>query len=292
MSHDLTTSEIVLVPVVGNKDSNIVISTGSFINGQVIQGDKLYVNQSSSYLSATLKFLQECTQSFDSSHDVNHGISVFFLTIQILDQLYPVGTAHKYNVDKATLASLLHDTRDHKYPDCVSQDVIDTFLDNCVGETDRRAIVTMIENVSWSKRARGRKTPEDASSVFLSNIVSSVDDLSAEDKVILTAIQDADQITAIGKVGILRCEDFAYARHLDQKKASGSLSPPGVKSWGHIPVIVSNVRKYADEKLLRLYPEKWITTVPGRLIAEPLHAEMVEFMKTYQGSIKLQRSIE
>jgi hypothetical protein len=77
-----------------------------------------------------------------------------------------------------------------------------------------------------------------------------------------------------------------YARYLEDKENNASVanSKVGILSWGHIPMIVRRVQVHAKEKLLRLLPEGWISTAPGRAIAEPLHDQMVEYLKVYQGT--------
>ncbi len=81
--------------------------------------------------------------------------------------------------------------------------------------------------------------------------------LSPEDSLIRTIIADADRLEAIGRVGLRRCIQYELKLH------------PGEP----MDKVVQQVVQHSHDKLLRLYPEKYIKTASARKIAAVLHDE-------------------
>ena len=96
----------------------------------------------------------------------------------------------------------------------------------------------VIDNISWSKESKGL-----------------TEQMTDNWQHILHIIMDADRLEAIGSCGLERCIVFNNDRN------------------GIFP---DDVIRHCEEKLLRLYPEKFIRTKKGREMALPLHKEMIE----------------
>lgn len=77
----------------------------------------------------------------------------------------------------------------------------------------------------------------------------------------LIALTDADRLEAIGKVGLDRCITFALA---------------------HGKLVPEDVIKHCHEKLLRLLPERFIKTEYARILAQPLHDEIVDYVDKHK----------
>lgn len=194
-----------------------------------------------------LEFVKDSTKHFDSSHNEEHALKVYHTTINIMNSY---GWA--YDIELATYSAMLHDVRDHKYPNSISEEDLEAFLFGEIGSKKGKQILNIIENVSFSKEDKQRKN-----NVF---VVDIADELFPY----LVALRDADRLEALGEVGIRRCEQFVLAR------------------GGKIP---EDVVKHCQEKLLRLYTEYFIFTEFARQIAEPLHNEIVDYVKNNTPSI-------
>lgn len=144
--------------------------------------------------------------------------------------------------DIIELAAKLHDVRDHKYKHSISEEKLADFImqtTNNILKTSR--ILKIIDNISYSKEVKGKR-----------------EKLQFPDDIYLDIISDADRLEAIGKIGIERC--ITYTKEIG----------------GKIP---EDVVKHCHEKLLRLYNDNFIKTKAGRRMAEPLHNEIVEYVK-------------
>jgi len=146
----------------------------------------------------------------------------------------------EYDPDILTFASLLHDVCDHKYPNSISTNDLHQFIKKHLSNNKAEIVIKLINNVSYSKEASGKREKfEYPFSLYLD------------------AISDADRLEAIGMQGIKRCEQFTIA------------------NGGKVP---ENVIKHCYEKLLRLYPEKYIKTEYARRLAKPLHEEIIAYV--------------
>ena len=113
----------------------------------------------------------------------------------------------------------------------------------------------IIHNVSFSKEDKVRKG--------LAPAVEVPERL----KLYLDAVRDADRLEAIGDIGIERC--IEYSKSIGRK-------------------IPEEVVEHCHEKLLRLYEEHFIVTEEGRKMAVPLHQIIVDYVKDYESSVKVE----
>jgi uncharacterized protein len=193
-------------------------------------------------------FVEENTKIFDDSHNHFHMAQVVKNSFQILDHDNNAREMQLKYPEIATLVLIvawLHDVRDHKYPNSISEEHLRTFIDEISSQTD--LILDIIANISFSKEAKGlRKT------------------FSEPYQTVLNVVTDADRLEAIGAVGIVRCETFARER--------GERVPEDVVIHCH-------------EKLLRLLPEGYFKTDYGKQLALPLHQEIEEYVKKNEKKI-------
>lgn len=194
-----------------------------------------------------LQFVKNSTKHFDESHNHEHALKVYHTTINIMNSY-----GWEYDVELATYSAMLHDVRDHKYPNSISQEDLEAFLFVEIGSKKGKQVLNIIEHVSFSKEDQQRKN-----NIFVCDIS---DDLFPY----LVALRDADRLEALGEVGIRRCEQFVLAH------------------GGKIP---EDVVKHCKEKLLRLYNEYFIVTEFARQLAKPLHNEIVDYVKSNTPSI-------
>ena len=145
-----------------------------------------------------------------------------------------------------SVAALLHDVCDHKYPESIPRAELDQYIEKMVGTEKAKNVIFLIDNVSFSKEDKVRKGQAKA--------VEVPDHL----KLYLDVLRDADRLEAIGKVGIDRC--IAYSQKIQRK-------------------VPEEVVTHCHEKLLRLYEEHFIVTEMGRKLAEPLHQYIVDYVK-------------
>lgn len=184
-------------------------------------------------------FVKESTRHFDSSHNHEHAQAVYNNSIRIIEE-------DRFIVedDIIELVAKLHDVRDHKYKNSISEEKLVEFIMQITKDPNKTyRILKIIANVSYSKEVNGKR-----------------EKLQFPDDVYLDIISDADRLEAIGKVGIERCTTFT--------KEVG----------GQIP---EDVVKHCHEKLLRLYNDNFIKTKAGRRMAEPLHNEIVDYVKNH-----------
>ena len=83
-------------------------------------------------MAAIKDFVKESTKHFDSSHNHEHAEKVYENTMVIMNSLYP--DASTFDEELITYASLLHDVRDHKYPESISEEEMRQFLLKSIGE--------------------------------------------------------------------------------------------------------------------------------------------------------------
>ena len=146
----------------------------------------------------------------------------------------------EYDLDILMFAALLHDVRDKKYANSITLQQLEDYISSFVPH-QTTIIIKIIENISYSREVSGKR-----------------EKLEYPYNIYLDAISDADRIEALGKRGIHRCEIFT--------KTKG----------GKVP---EDVIVHCHEKLLRLYPEQYIRTEMGRILAKPLHQEIVDYVE-------------
>lgn len=177
-------------------------------------------------------FVDESTKIFDKSHNGEHARNVTINAYRIAKSLN-----QELDTEMLIYGAMLHDVRDHKYPESITEEELDKFMVTNLGADRAKRLKRIINNVSFSKEDKGKR-----------------ETLDEPDATILTIISDADRLEAIGKVGIERCVEFTTAR------------------GGNVP---NDVIKHYFEKLSRLLPENFIKTPYARWLAKPLHDEMV-----------------
>lgn len=143
--------------------------------------------------------------------------------------------------DVVTHATKLHDVNDLKYPDSIGEAAVVSYLDRVLGEEKRKRVMRIIENVSWSKESKGK-----------------TETLPEPDQTYLTILRDADRIEALGEIGLERCIQFTQSR------------------GGKVP---EDVIQHCHDKLLRLYNDNFIRTRTGRMMAEPGHLFLEEWVR-------------
>jgi hypothetical protein len=233
-------------------------------------------------------FVTESTKEFDESHDyfhmlqvVTNSFQIFWndLTIQSALGSSPSNSEGRFiesdlSSESLELARLilivawLHDVRDHKYPNSISEEALYSFVVNEVcrkqyshdsncnsnsnsnssqAEEEANYIIEIINNISFSKEAKGLRKS------FLS--------INRLYQYALDIVTDADRLEAIGIQGIRRCEIYT--------KEHGGKVPEDVVIHCH-------------EKLLRILPEGYIKTEYGKVLAQPLHQEIVDYVAAQQ----------
>lgn len=164
---------------------------------------------------------------------------------------------HPLEVDSTILetVAMVHDVCDHKYINkgSIPESELEKFLVEYLKDHPDPNVVSRVLDivycVSWSKQVKGISAERVAA-------------LSTQDKLHLDIVRDADRIMAIGvENGVRRCRAYAFAMQESPTEESA----------------ISHVIEHCKEKLLRLYPERFIVTKKGREIAKPLHDEMQEW---------------
>ncbi|TNV71961.1 hypothetical protein FGO68_gene3563 [Halteria grandinella] len=193
-----------------------------------------------------IDFVKQSTRKFDASHNHEHALAVFQNALDIVENEADVA---EIDIDLIIQSSLLHDVRDHKYPDSISFEDLKQFLDSITrSNSATEKVLTLIDNVSFSnedKQRKGLKPLTILDPIFQKR---------------LDVVRDADRLEAIGQIGIERCIQYAQAKGLNAKE---------------------DLVKHFNEKLSRVYTEGFIVTKRGRELAAPKHQYMVDFISQY-----------
>jgi hypothetical protein len=187
-------------------------------------------------------FVIKSTKIFDDSHNHIHMKKVVTNSFEIIDNDEEISKKileYPQIIRLVMIVGWLHDVRDHKYPNSITQEELESFIHQ-VDPDSIDIICKIIANISWSKEAKGQR------------------ELFEEPyQTVLDIVSDADRLEALGKVGIERCEIFT--------REHGGLVPTDVITHCH-------------EKLLRILPEGFIKTFYGKKLAQPLHQEIVDYV--------------
>jgi uncharacterized protein len=202
-------------------------------------------------------FVAENTKAFDESHDYSHMLKVVTNSFEILshDDAVQKKCAEFPNIARIILISAwLHDVRDHKYPNSITEEELRTFIVSLFAEENEKELKTqqifdIIENISFSKENKGLRKS-----------------FSEPLNTVLEVVGDADRLEAIGAIGIRRCEVFTR------------------EHGGTVP---EDVITHCHEKLLRILPEGFIKTNYGKQIATPLHKEIEDYVKKFSSITQL-----
>jgi HD superfamily phosphodiesterase len=154
----------------------------------------------------------------------------------------------------AITAAWLHDIADHKYDhDGTLEQRLDEF--GAANIWNYQEIKHVIKYVSFSTENKAilAGTPLNFPAI-LGAYYSQIRDI----------VSDADKLEAIGKIGIQRC--IEYTIHANPTYTTEQ--------------VISDVKKHADEKLLRL-ASQFIKTPIARNIAATRHKEMEEWVQSH-----------
>lgn len=192
------------------------------------------------------KFTKQSTLHFDESHDHSHMQKVVQNSFEIMENDIDIKNKIKHYPEIINIVSIvawLHDVRDHKYSESISEDELIIFIKS-IDPVNCSQILRVINNISWSKESKGLREHFDAPFDTILDIVS-----------------DADRLEALGNIGIERCKTYTE------------------KIGGLIP---EDVIEHCYEKLLKILPEGYIKTKHGKKMAKPLHDEIVNYVNSFQ----------
>ena len=207
----------------------------------------------------TFEFVQNATEHFDESHDAGHALEVYRLTMQIAEMSMKEGRwIDAAGMKILTIASLCHDVCDSKY---TGKGV--TYLDlqkfvNEIYPEKAMFIMYIIDNISYSREVKGERK-------ILMNPY----------EIYRNMISDADKILAIGRKGIERCYKYSMMLY---GVTDATVTDEDKKKLNE------RVLTHCHEKLKLLYPNKFIYTKEGRQIAEPLHQEVLDYIREAEGT--------
>jgi hypothetical protein len=200
------------------------------------------------------EFVAETCKGRDESHGYAHMKAVAETSKFIIQQdwVYEDETG-SLMLDAITVA-WLHDIADHKYDhDGRLEQRLDAFgRTNISNYTEIKNVIKYV-SFSTENKAILAGTPLNFPAI-LGVYYAHVRDI----------VSDADKLEAIGTIGIQRC--LEYTTHTNP-------------TYTHAQVI-SDVKKHAHEKLLRLASE-FIKTPAARAIADIRHNEMVDWLQAH-----------
>lgn len=139
--------------------------------------------------------------------------------------------------------AMAHDVCDHKYPASIKEEQLAEFIEGKLGATKCGRVMSIIKNISFSKQIKGLRQQ-----------------LPSPDSLYLEIVSDADRLEAIGQIGIDRCIAYTHA------------------SGGNVP---EDVVTHCYEKLL-LLKDTYITTSMGKVLAEPLHQVIQDYVDEFE----------
>lgn len=196
----------------------------------------------------------DLTSSYDESHDAKHHLDVYRNAVNIFLELKKStsATTEEYtNIFKLiTYASLVHDTIDHKYKKNLDEKIkrLNDFLEKKLSIDEYCNVKWIIDNISYSKEAKnGYPVHKDSWIQLARDIVS-----------------DADKLEALGTIGIERTKQFSRVLNPDANEEK----------------IISLSVEHSHEKLLKL-KDNYIRTKPGKILAEPAHQIIVDFVNKH-----------
>ena len=197
-------------------------------------------------------FVKTTCANRDDSHGHAHMNAVAETTRLIIQQDF-IDETGNLTLDAIT-AAWLHDIADHKYDhDGTLEQRLDAF--GTANISNYSEIKQVIKYVSFSTENKAilAGTPLNFPAI-LGAYYSQIRDI----------VSDADKLEAIGTIGVQRCVE--YTTHTNP-------------TYTHAQVM-SDVKKHADEKLLRL-ASQFIKTPTARTIAIIRHNEMDEWLQAH-----------
>lgn len=196
-------------------------------------------------------FVQKTCADRDESHGHAHMKAVAETCLHLIQCDYQDRRQYHHLMLDTITAAWLHDIADHKYDkDGTLEQTLDAFGTKHI--SNYADIKKVIKYVSYSSENRAilAGTPLDYDTL-----------LTPYYALVRHIVSDADKLEAIGKIGITRA--LTYTRDANP-------------TFTHEQVI-ADVRKHAQEKLLRLATE-FIRTPTAQKIARQRHVEMVDGM--------------
>ena len=198
------------------------------------------------------EFVQTTCAGRDESHGYEHMQAVAKTSgILIERDFYDRRHYHHLKLDAIT-AAWLHDIADHKYD---KEGKLEKRLDEFGQKNiyNYNEIKQVIKHVSYSSENNAilNGTPLDYDRI-----------LTPYYALVRHIVSDADKLEAIGKDGITRA--ITYTKHANPTYTDKQ--------------VVADVRKHADEKLLRIASE-FIRTPTAHVMANQKHAEMIKELK-------------
>jgi len=211
------------------------------------------------------QFVKESTKHFDASHDFNHAIDVYNMSMRIIQ--------NETNIDVKLImiCALCHDVCDAKYADrgSISRNELIEFIKSIYPE-EADNILLIIDNISYSKEIALRQS---LSNLNCDNNLEVKQQLDKVNQYYRDIVSDADKILAIGKKGLERCYQYGEAYFIDKNK---DLINDKIELHNKVQ---KHVLQHCHDKLKRLYPENFIRTPEGRKIAQPLHQEIIDYIQ-------------
>jgi HD superfamily phosphodiesterase len=200
------------------------------------------------------EFVQATCAGRDESHGHAHMKVVAERSSFLIQQDFTDRRQYRHLILDAITAAWLHDIADHKYDhDGTLEQRLDEFgRANIPNYSDIKQVIKYVSYSSENKAILAG-TPLDYDSI-----------LTPYYALVRHIVSDADKLEAIGKIGIKRA--LEYTRHANPTYTEEQ--------------VMADVRKHADEKLLRLATE-FIRTPAARVIAQERHKEMAEWIKAH-----------
>jgi uncharacterized protein len=198
------------------------------------------------------EFVAETCKGRDDSHGHAHMKAVAETTRFIIQQDF-IDESGNLMLDAIT-AAWLHDIADHKYDhDGTLEQSLDHFGTTHIWNYHEIKQVIKYVSFSTENKAILAGTPLNFPAI-LGAYYSQIRDI----------VSDADKLEAIGTIGIQRC--LEYTTHTNPTHTHAQ--------------VISDVKKHADEKLLRL-ASQFIKTPTARTIAIIRHNEMDEWLQAH-----------
>jgi HD superfamily phosphodiesterase len=167
----------------------------------------------------------------------------------IIEQDFRDRRHYRHLILDAITVAWLHDIADHKYDD--KEGTLEKQLDEFGHQniSNYKDIKQVIKYVSYSSENKAIRAGEPLDYDKL---------LTPYYALVRHIVSDADKLQAIGKIGITRA--LMYTRDANPTYTEAQ--------------VIAEVRKHADEKLLRIATE-FIRTPTARMLAQKEHDEMV-----------------
>jgi HD superfamily phosphodiesterase len=193
-------------------------------------------------------FVERTCADRDESHGYEHMKAVAETCRLLVERDYHDRRHYHHLLIDTITAAWLHDIADHKYDkDGMLEQRLDEFGQTNI--SNYREIKQVIKHVSYSSENKAIQagTPLDYDHI-----------LTPYYALVRHIVSDADKLEAIGKIGITRA--LTYTKDVNPTYTEAQ--------------VIADVRKHADEKLLRLATE-FIRTPTAHTIAMQRHAEMI-----------------